>query len=207
MPQIITSNRQLITGHVALETLYIFQAIKYGRREWAPQLSQRAFAAICLLMVGIAVIIWAAIKAALDDPLYIVAFGLTVVVYPLSAIPMMVRRGSSKGQSSLMWFGYIGLAVGYFSATILYFGSAFRSFTWVGLGLISVGAGIFGWILSKRLSDRPLNFMQVPREDFPHLTDLADHYAEHWSDDAFEFGLDVVLDALEPRKAPRSQRK
>lgn len=159
----------LLLGTIVLETLYIIQAIKYARREWAPQLSQRAFAGLCLLMVVVAVVIWAAIKAALNDPLYIVAFGLTVVVYPLSAIPMMLRRGSSKGQSSLMWFGYMGLAVGYFLATILYFGSAFRSWTWVGLGLISITAGFFGWILSQRLSDRPLNFTQ----DLPSPTMAA----------------------------------
>lgn len=152
----------LLVGTVALELTYIAQAIKYGRREWAPQLSQRAFGAICALIVVVAVVIWAAIKASLNDPLYIVAFGLTVVVYPAAAIPMMLRRGSSKGQSSLMWFGYMGLATGYFTATTLYFGEAFRSWTWVGLGCISVFGGVAGWALSHHLQGRPLSFEESP---------------------------------------------
>lgn len=148
----------LLIGTVALEIVYIAQAIRYGRREWAPQLSPRAFGAISLLILAIAIVIWTVIKTTLNDPLYIVAFGLTVVVYPAAAIPMMLRRGSSKGQSSLMWFGYMGLATGYFAATTLYFGDAFRSWSWIGLGVISVFGGVAAWTLSNRLRDRPLSF-------------------------------------------------
>ena len=153
----------LLVGTIALEMIYIAQAVKYGRREWAPQLSQPAFAAICALMVAISVVIWSVIKASLNDPLYVVAFGLTVVVYPAAVIPMMLRRGSSKGQSSVMWFGYMGLATGYFTATTLYFGDAFRSWPWVGLGLISIFGGMVGWTLSIHLRGRPLNFEQDHR--------------------------------------------
>lgn len=136
---------------VGLELVYITQAIRYGRREWAPRLSQTAFTAICLALLGTAVVVWGAVKSTMDDPLYIGAFGLTVVIYPLAAIPMMLRRGSSKGQSSTMWFGYMGLAIGYFSATALFFGSDFRTWTWIGLGLVAISAGAVGWRLSLRL--------------------------------------------------------
>jgi len=36
----------------------------------------------------------------------------------------------------------------------------------------------------------------LPAEDFPHLTALADDYAEHASDAAFEIGLDHLIDGL-----------
>lgn len=148
----------LLVGTVVLELIYIAQAVRYGRREWAPALSPRTFAAICVVLVIVSVVIWSVVKQSLSDPLYIVAFGLTVVVYPLSAIPMMLRRGSSKGQSDLMWFGYMGLATGYFAATVLYFGESFRAWAWIGLGMISIAGGIIGWALSRHLRGRVPTF-------------------------------------------------
>jgi AcrR family transcriptional regulator len=37
---------------------------------------------------------------------------------------------------------------------------------------------------------------ELPADEFPHLTGLADRYAEHASDAAFEHGLDLLLDGL-----------
>lgn len=148
----------LLVATVALEITYIVQSIKYGRREWAPNLSNWAFTAAVAATLVVAVIVWASIKQSLNDPLYIVAFGLTVVVYPLSAIPMILKRRSSKGQSSMMWFGYLGLATGYFSATIFYFGDWFQSWQWISLGIVSFIGGVLGWMLSNHFRNRPLNF-------------------------------------------------
>jgi len=34
-------------------------------------------------------------------------------------------------------------------------------------------------------------------ERFPHLTSVAGEYAQHWSDRAFDYGLEAILDAIE----------
>jgi TetR/AcrR family transcriptional regulator, tetracycline repressor protein len=42
----------------------------------------------------------------------------------------------------------------------------------------------------QRLSD-------LPAGEFPNLTDLADQYAEHWSDRSYTRGLTAILDAID----------
>jgi AcrR family transcriptional regulator len=36
----------------------------------------------------------------------------------------------------------------------------------------------------------------IPTTEFPHLTAVAEHYASHWSDRAFELGARAIIDSL-----------
>jgi AcrR family transcriptional regulator len=42
----------------------------------------------------------------------------------------------------------------------------------------------------------PDRIRELPRDEFPRLAEAADHYAEHLSDEAFEYGLTLILDGL-----------
>jgi AcrR family transcriptional regulator len=44
--------------------------------------------------------------------------------------------------------------------------------------------------------DLPERIRELPAEDFPHLAAAADRYAGHLSDEAFEYGLALLLDGL-----------
>ena len=64
-------------------------------------------------MIGAVVsfkVIWPMVKAALKLIVHLIAFGLTVAVYPPFAFALTLRRQSLRGQSTVMWFGFIVLA-------------------------------------------------------------------------------------------------
>jgi hypothetical protein len=131
------------------EMVYIAQTIRYGGREF-PRLSQRAYTWLVIGAVASGVVIWTMVKAALGDSLYLIAFGLTVAVYPPFAFALTLRRQSLRGQSALMWVGFIVLAVGWFSLTTIYFGPTFQSWQWITLGVFSVLGGLAGvWLVAS----------------------------------------------------------
>lgn len=143
----------MLVATVILEIIYIVQIIKYGRSASSP-LSQRQYQWLVLAGVAGTVVIWTLLKSVLDDDLYIIAFGLTVVVYPLFGIPMLLNPERVRGQTPIMWIGFLGLAIGYFLATTLYFGDAFRSPAWIAAGLVSVAGGLTGLALVSRKTVR-----------------------------------------------------
>jgi hypothetical protein len=133
-----------VASMIVMEFEFMRQIVRFGGTELFPQLSARA----CTVLLGAAlvsgIVIWSAIKMALVDDLYLIAFGLTVAVYPPFAIAMMLRRGSTLGQSVPMWCGFCGLAVGLFTLTSTYFGPAFHTWQWISLGVFSVLGGVAG---------------------------------------------------------------
>jgi hypothetical protein len=131
------------------EMVYIGQTIRYGGREF-PRLSHRVYSWLVIAAVASGVVIWTMVKAALGDGLYLIAFGLTVAVYPPFAFALTLRRQSLRGQSALMWLGFTLLAVGWFSLTTVYFGPTFQSWQWITLGVFSVLGGLAGvWLVAS----------------------------------------------------------
>jgi hypothetical protein len=131
------------------EMVYIGQTIRFGAREY-PRLSRRAYSWLVIGAVVSGVVIWTMVKAALNDSLYLIAFGLTVAVYPPFAFALTLRRQSLRGQSALMWLGFIVLAAGWFSLTTIYFGPTFQSWQWITLGVFSVLGGFAGaWLVAS----------------------------------------------------------
>jgi AcrR family transcriptional regulator len=49
--------------------------------------------------------------------------------------------------------------------------------------------------------DLPERIRELPPADFPRLAAVAGDYAEHLSDEAFAFGLELLLDGLRARQA------
>jgi AcrR family transcriptional regulator len=61
--------------------------------------------------------------------------------------------------------------------------------------------GFSGGQALQRMSDAGGTIVKLPHETFPHLTSLAGSYEQHASEEAFEFGLELLLDGLR-RKLP-----
>ena len=139
-----------------LEVLCLRQVWRYGRAELAPNLSRRAFGCALVGAFVCTALLWYAVKYALienagaGDDLFMFSFGATVLFYPPFAIALMLRRGSSAGQTVLMWLGFTGIGVGYFGATIVYFPPPFRSWEWIALGAASVIGSLLGaWLVRQ----------------------------------------------------------
>jgi AcrR family transcriptional regulator len=79
-----------------------------------------------------------------------------------------------------------------------------------GIALRALGAlayyttGFSGGQALQGMSDVGSAIGNLPPEDFPHLTSLAGSYEQHASEEAFEFGLELLLDGLRRQLAQRS---
>jgi AcrR family transcriptional regulator len=62
--------------------------------------------------------------------------------------------------------------------------------------LTSYALGFGGAQAGAAPIDLPERIRELPAGAFPHLTQAADDYASHLSDDAFEYGLELILRGL-----------
>lgn len=121
---------------VLFEIAYIAQAITYGRDELLPSWSQTQFAALMVAGVIGALLVWSFVKHVLADPLYIASFDVANVAMPLLGPALLIRRGSTAGQSRVVWGGYLAMVTCWFTAHILWFGPAFQSFEYISLWVV-----------------------------------------------------------------------
>lgn len=130
---------------------FLWQAIRNGHRELLPQLTRGAFTALVLagLLAGTGA--WWSVKSVLDDELFLFAFGFTAFWCAPFGMGLMLRRGSTLGNSARMWAGYTAIPVFYWLATMLYLPDAFRSPPWIALGAISTLCGLANLWLVRRL--------------------------------------------------------
>lgn len=132
------------------EVLFVAQLLRYGRAELAPRLDQRTFTAAVLAAIAISAVLWEVVKGTMADPLYLYSLSFATVAYPPFGMAMVIRRRSRQGQSLLMWLGYLGTAVGWFTASTLWFGPDFRAWRWLALGAISIGWGLVtAWVVHR----------------------------------------------------------
>lgn len=108
-------------GVAVLIELFMFaQLVRYGRNEIAPWLSPKFFLMLLLLyqLATYALLWW--LQGVLDDPLYLISLTATQVVAVIFNLPMLLRRGSARGQSRIYaWATLLGpgsLALGLFPA-------------------------------------------------------------------------------------------
>lgn len=130
---------------VAFELVYIAQIVRYAGPELLPGATQAQFTALVVAGMAGAVVMWEAVKFALEDPLYAASFGIANFSYVLMGVALAVRRRSMLGQPPAIWAGYLLLVVCWSTANFLWFGDAFREPQWVllhcgsffgGLGLL-----------------------------------------------------------------------
>lgn len=102
-----------------------------------PTVTQKMWGTVVLLGLAGAFAAFVALKQVLADELWLFTFGLTLWFCIPLVIPMMLRRNSSAGQSKLMWYAFIGMAISYWCA-MYPLDPFFRSVPWLALGAVSV---------------------------------------------------------------------
>jgi hypothetical protein len=127
---------------VTFETIYLIQVLQYGRTELLPDATQRQFTLLVLAGVVGAVVCWEAVKYTLHDPLYAGSFGIANLSYPLMGVAMAVRRRSMRGQTPIIWMGYLLLVVCWASANTIWYGPPFRSVQWIALDVSCLIGGL-----------------------------------------------------------------
>lgn len=114
----------------AIEAVFYYQLVRYGREEILPRLSQKAYTVVMVLALAVGAGAWQTVKQALNDDLYLFSFGWTLFWGSPLCISMMVRRGSNRGQSRWMWVSYSLMAMFYWAATA-FVDPYFRSTGWL----------------------------------------------------------------------------
>jgi TetR/AcrR family transcriptional regulator, tetracycline repressor protein len=77
-------------------------------------------------------------------------------------------------------------------------------------GLGSLVALTLGFAVGARARNIGLNDHAYERlgklspHDYPHLTAMATEYAQHWSERAFEYGVNAILDTMEAGRSPET---
>jgi len=120
-----------------MEFTFFYQVLRWGRKDILPQVSQGVFVAIMFTALAGIAVSWYSVKTVLADELWFFSFGWTVWFCVPFAIPLMLKRGSTLGQSNIMWTAYIVMAVCWWTA-VWPLDPFFRSLPWVGLGVITV---------------------------------------------------------------------
>jgi AcrR family transcriptional regulator len=69
--------------------------------------------------------------------------------------------------------------------------------------LISYALGFGGMQAADAPGDLPERIAELPADEFPHLTAVAERYDIHLSDEAFRYGLDRLLAGLRAELAAR----
>lgn len=134
----------------AVEVWFVFQLLRFGRKELAPGLSQAAFTVAVLAALAGTVVIWLALKRVVADDLFQVTFALTAAMFPPFGMALLLRRGSRRGQTVRMWAGFTVAPTFWFLATVVAFGPPFRSAVWILLGVVTATWGALTTVLVAR---------------------------------------------------------
>lgn len=130
-----------LVATATIECIFFYQLLKYGRKELLPNQSQKAYVGVmCLaLLVGTGALV--TIKQAINDELYLFSFGWTLFWGAPLCISMMIKRGSSRGQSRWMWISYMLMAVFYWAA-VSFIDPYFRSAGWLLILAMALGCAL-----------------------------------------------------------------
>lgn len=135
---------------VAWEVAFTYQIIRYGRREFAPFLTQAQFAAAVILTEAVAMGTWLVVKDSMDDDLYVLTFGLALIAYPIFGLATMARRRSTAGFTPLQPAALTVMCLTWYTATIGWFGDGFQGWAWITLAVLCVGLSAVMWIVAVR---------------------------------------------------------
>jgi hypothetical protein len=98
-----------------------------------------------------AIVTWELFKVLLADPLYQVSPAITLVSYPIFGFALIVRRGSTIGQTPLMWLCSGAMVVIWWAVTMTWYGAGFRSPQYLAAGVVTVIFDLaIAWIVSGR---------------------------------------------------------
>jgi hypothetical protein len=142
-----------------LELVFFAQVIKYGRHELAGGFSRRAFVVGLMAFQIVASVAWELVKQILDDPHYQASVAPTMVSYVAFGFTLMLRRRSTIGQNTTMWWSFSGMCAFWFVTTGTCFGEGFRSWQYLATGAVTIAGGL---AMTYLVSDRSAVFTRRP---------------------------------------------
>ncbi|WP_330461642.1 hypothetical protein OIB37_35140 [Streptomyces sp. NBC_00820] len=132
------------------ELLFLRDLLRYGRAETAPSLTQGRFrVGVVLAMAGVWVT-WVVLHQVMNDPLNIYAFFVVNILYPVFGTAMTLRRGSRRGQTTMMWVYCTLETTAWVLTCVLFLGDMFRSWPWLSLGAVMILWTAAGAVLVHR---------------------------------------------------------
>ncbi|MBM4384749.1 MAG: hypothetical protein FJ091_15460 [Deltaproteobacteria bacterium] len=133
------------------ELVFLWLTLRFGRKEFAPRLTQPQFTALVLAWLGTMALGFELVKEWIGDPLYINYFHLANLIGPPFAAAMVVRRGTRAGTSPLIWGAYTAMVASWFTATALWFGDAFTTPGHFALYAVSTASAAGMFLFVRRL--------------------------------------------------------
>jgi hypothetical protein len=133
------------------ELVFLWLTLRFGRKEFAPRLTQPQFTGLVLAWLATMVVGFELVKEWIGDPLYINYFHLANLIGPPFAAAMVVRRGTRAGTSPLIWGAYTVMVASWFTATALWFGDAFTTPGHFALYVISTASAAAMFLFVRRL--------------------------------------------------------
>jgi hypothetical protein len=133
------------------ELVFLWLTLRFGRKEFAPRLTQPQFTGLVLAWLATMVVGFELVKEWIGDPLYINYFHLANLIGPPFAAAMVVRRGTCAGTSPLIWGAYTVMVASWFTATALWFGDAFTTPGHFALYVISTASAAAMFLFVRRL--------------------------------------------------------
>lgn len=133
-----------------LEVVFLWQALRYGRRELLPDWSERRFAALLGLGLLFSIISYEFFKYGFGDPLFQMDPTLTMLSYPAFGAALLIRRGSARGQSATMWWTFAAMTALFHLTTFLFFGERFQGMPYVIAALAATAGGVAMAVLVAR---------------------------------------------------------
>lgn len=124
---------------VICELIFVWMTLRFGRKEFAPGLSQGQFTLLVLLGIAAMWIAWELVKGLIGDPLYINYFHLANLAGPPLAAAQLFRRGNRAGTSPLIWGAYTLMVASWFTACALWYGGPFASPGYIGVYVFCTG--------------------------------------------------------------------
>lgn len=136
-----------------LELVFIAQAMRVGRKEYLPDGTQAQWNALLLGTAAMFVLVWEYQKTIWDDPLYQAVAATTLYVIPLAVVPLVLRRRSAVAQSPVIYGCFAAMVVLWWAVTVGGYGEPFRTWQYVGSGIVAFIAltAVAVWI--RRLRD------------------------------------------------------
>lgn len=136
---------------VATELVFLYMTLRFGQKEYAPNLSQRQFSVLTLAGLLFVAATWSLLKQLIDDPLYIDYFHLANFVGPSFGMAMVMRRGTRAGTTPFIWAAYALMLIFWFTACALWYGAPFAEPRYLVLYGLTVAAAVLLAVMVSRM--------------------------------------------------------
>jgi hypothetical protein len=137
---------------LVIELIFLWQAVKVGRREYLPQGTQAQWTVLALGGAAVIVVLWEYLLVIFDDPIYQAAPAITLFLLPVATTALLLRRQSAVGQAPLVYGCFAAMVPLWWGVTAGAYGGAFRSWQYLSAGVLAFGMLIAVTVAVWRLS-------------------------------------------------------